>query len=79
MGMTIIKILKNCPECGGRTSKRTAEVYVCENPDCRHIDAEQLFSVLESFGVEAELIKKVQENIVVNSANLNNLGFQIKL
>ncbi len=78
MGMTIIKILKNCPECGGRTSKRTADVFVCENPDCGYIDAEQLFTVLKDFGINSELIKKIQENMIANSAN-SNTGFEAKL
>ena len=67
MEMTIIKFPRTCPECGGNTSKRTVDIFVCENPGCRHINAEQLFSTLKHFGIDAELIKKVEEKMAANS------------
>lgn len=68
--MTIIKYPKTCTECGGSTQKRTIDIFVCENPGCRHIDADQLLAVLKHYGIHTELIKKVEENLLVNEENL---------
>lgn len=60
-------MFKNCSECGGITSKFSAEAYVCMDPSCKHVDAEQLYRLLKNLGVDGNVIKKVQDNIVENS------------
>ena len=67
MEMTIIRYPKTCPECGGSTSKRTVDIFICENPGCKHINAEQLFTTLKHFGIDTELIQKVREKMFINS------------
>jgi hypothetical protein len=60
-------LFKNCPECGGITSKFSAETFVCMDQNCRHIEAEQLYRMLKNLGVEGKIIKKVQDNILENT------------
>ena len=60
-------MFKNCSECGGITSKYAAETYVCLNPGCRHIDAEQLYKMLKNIGLSDSVIKNVQANVVANA------------
>ena len=60
----VVVLFKNCVECGGITSKFSAEAYVCMDQNCKHIDAEQLYRLLKNLGVDGTVIKKVQDNIV---------------
>ncbi len=60
-------MFKNCRECGGITSKFSAETYVCMSQNCKHVDAEQLYKLLKNLGVDGTLIKKVQDNIMENA------------
>jgi len=55
--------VRKCSKCNVEASMYRATVYVC--PKCNTIvNAEELFKLLESIGIEKEIIDKVQCNIV---------------
>jgi hypothetical protein len=54
-----------CPDCHGETNKYAAEVYVCKNPYCKHVDARLLISMLKAIGLEDAVIGEVSANIAL--------------
>ncbi len=53
-----------CPTCHSDTYKFSTEVYICKNPGCRHVDTRLLSKMLKEIGVEDEVIKRVEANVV---------------
>lgn len=47
-------------------NKFFAEVYVCKNPYCKHVDALLLISLLEDFGLDETVISEVRTNLALN-------------
>jgi len=56
-----------CPDCHGETNKYAAEVYVCKNPYCKHVDAHLLINLLEDIGLDETLISEVRANLVLKT------------
>jgi hypothetical protein len=54
-----------CPDCHGETNKYSAEVYVCKNPYCKHVDARLLIDMLEDMGLEESVISEVRANLIL--------------
>ena len=52
-----------CPSCHAETHKYSAEVYICKNPYCKHVDARLLISMLEDIGIEDAVIGEVRANL----------------
>ena len=55
-----------CPDCQSDTYKFSTEVYICKNPDCKHVDTRLLNKMLKEIGLEDEAIKKVEANVVAS-------------
>jgi hypothetical protein len=53
-----------CPDCHSDTYKFSTEIYVCKNPNCRHIDTRLLNKMLQEMGLDEALIAKVEANVV---------------
>jgi acetyl-CoA carboxylase beta subunit len=59
------EMYSKCPSCHAETNKFAAEVYVCKNPDCQHVDARQLITMLEDVGLNETVIGEVRANLVL--------------
>jgi hypothetical protein len=53
-----------CPDCHADTYKFSTEVYVCKNPNCRHVDTRLLNKMLQEMGLDSAVIEKVEANVV---------------
>lgn len=56
-----------CPDCHADTYKFSTEVYICKNPNCKHIDTRLLNKMLREIGLEDEMIKRVEAKIVASA------------
>ncbi|MGD6807157.1 MAG: hypothetical protein ACQCN4_09390 [Candidatus Bathyarchaeia archaeon] len=56
-----------CPDCHGETNKFSAEVYVCKNPYCKHVDARRLISMLQDIGLDETIISEVRANLLLKT------------
>ncbi len=55
-----------CPNCRADTYKYSTEVYICKNPSCRHVDARLLNKMLKEIGLDEEVIRRVEVNLVAS-------------
>ncbi len=58
-------VYSKCPSCHGETDKYAAEVYVCKDPYCKHVDARLLISLLRDIGLEEAVIGEVRANLAL--------------
>jgi hypothetical protein len=56
-----------CPDCHSDTYKFSTEVYICKNPNCKHIDTRLLNRMLKEIGLEDEAIKRVEAKLVATA------------
>jgi hypothetical protein len=56
-----------CPDCHSDTYKFSTEVYICKNPNCKHIDTRLLKKMLTEIGLEDDVIQRVEANVVTNA------------
>ncbi|MGD6852781.1 MAG: hypothetical protein ACQCN6_12050 [Candidatus Bathyarchaeia archaeon] len=49
----------------GTPHKYSAEVYVCKNPYCKHVDARLLIDMLEDMGLDETVISEVRANLIL--------------
>jgi hypothetical protein len=56
-----------CPYCHSDTYKFSTEVYICKNPNCKHIDARLLNKMLKEIGLEDDVIKRVEAKLVATA------------
>jgi|YelNatPaOPRAMG01_1025707.scaffolds.fasta_scaffold47925_3 hypothetical protein len=54
-----------CPSCHAETNKYAAEVYVCKNPYCKHVDARLLIRMLRDIGLDDSVIGEVNANLAL--------------
>jgi hypothetical protein len=54
-----------CPACHAETNKYAAEIYVCKNPYCKHVDARRLISMLRDIGLDDAVIGEVNANLAL--------------
>lgn len=55
-----------CPDCHSDTYKFSTEVYICKNPNCRHVDTRLLTKMLKEIGLDQAVIEKVEANLIAN-------------
>ncbi len=53
-----------CPDCHSDTYKFATEVYICKNPDCRHVDTRLLNKMLKEIGLDEDAISRVEAKLV---------------
>ena len=56
-----------CPDCHSDTYKFSTEVYICKNPDCKHVDTRLLNKMLKEIGLADDVIKRVEANVVAST------------
>jgi hypothetical protein len=75
--MQIIKFFKECPQCGSRTEKLIADLHVCQNLDCSHIDATNLYELLKSRGATDQLLSQIQMLLLPKITEENNMEARV--
>jgi carbamoylphosphate synthase small subunit len=55
-----------CPDCHSDTYKFSTEVYICKNPNCRHVDTRLLTKMLKEIGLDQAVIEKVEANLIAS-------------
>ena len=52
-----------CPDCNGKTSRYSADVWVCQN--CKKIhNIDKLLNLLRDLGVTEETIREIKRNLL---------------
>ncbi|NLB75907.1 MAG: hypothetical protein GX799_05500 [Crenarchaeota archaeon] len=62
----MIIMYSKCPSCRSDTYKFSTEVYICKDPNCRHVDTRLLNKMLHEIGLDEAVIKKVEASLLAN-------------